>query len=130
MRTRPGTSVMKTCSTTCMGWADNQLIATGDSCEAKGCSSMTVRGRKTQPLLLMAIQITHKQERGSESLKQERGSERLKQERGNVIYKQFVFPTWAYAAGFNNNNNNGITWSGITSHELHGVTWSGMTSHE
>ena len=45
-----------------MGWADNQLIATKDSCKDKGCNSMTVRGGRTQPLLMMAIQITHKQE--------------------------------------------------------------------
>ena len=30
--------------------------------------SMTVRGRRTQPLLMMAIQITHKQERGTDIL--------------------------------------------------------------
>ena len=34
-------------------------------CEVKGCNSMTVRGRRTQPLLMMALQITHKQERGT-----------------------------------------------------------------
>ena len=28
---------------------------------------MTVRGRRTQPLLMMAIQITHKQERGTDN---------------------------------------------------------------
>ena len=44
-----------------MGWADNHLIAAGDSCEVKSCNSMTVRGGRTQPLLMMAIQITHKQ---------------------------------------------------------------------
>ena len=35
----------------CMGWAYNQLIETGDNWEAKGCNSMTVRARRTQPLL-------------------------------------------------------------------------------
>ena len=29
---------------------------------------MTVRGGRTQPLLMMAIQITHKQERGTDIL--------------------------------------------------------------
>ena len=46
------------------GLGRNKLIATGDSCEVKGCNSMTVRGRRPQPLLMIAIQITHKQERG------------------------------------------------------------------
>ena len=49
-----------------MGWADNQLIATGHCCEVKGRNTMTIRGRRTQPLLMMAIQITHKQERGTD----------------------------------------------------------------
>ena len=48
------------CSTTRMGWADNQLIAIGDGCEAKSCNSMTVRGGRTESLLMMPIQITHK----------------------------------------------------------------------
>ena len=47
---------------------DNQLIATIGCCEVKGRNSMTVRGRRTQPLLMMAIQITHKQERGTDIL--------------------------------------------------------------
>ena len=51
-----------------MGYADNQLIATRDSCEVKGSNSMTVRGRKTQPLLTMAIQITNKQEKDTDIL--------------------------------------------------------------
>ena len=51
-----------------MGWADNQLIATSDCCEVKGGNSMTVRGHRTQPLLMMAIQITHKQEGGTDIL--------------------------------------------------------------
>ena len=32
---------------------------------------MTVRGHRTQPLLMMAIQITHKQERGTDILRKE-----------------------------------------------------------
>ena len=56
------------CSTTCMGWADNELITTGDSCKVKSCNSMTVRGGRTEPLLMMAIRITHKQERGTNIL--------------------------------------------------------------
>ena len=55
-------------STTCMGWADNQLITTRDSCEVKGNNSMMVRGGRTQPILTMAIQITHIQERGMDIL--------------------------------------------------------------
>ena len=50
------------------GWADNQLIATRDCCEVKDRNSVTVHGRRTQPLLTMAIQITHKQERGTNIL--------------------------------------------------------------
>ena len=45
-----------------MGRAHNQLIAAGQSCEVKGCNTMTIRGCRTQPLMIMAIQITHKQE--------------------------------------------------------------------
>ena len=52
------------CTTNCTGRADNQLIATRHSCEVKGCSTIMVCGRRTQPLLMMAIQITHKQESG------------------------------------------------------------------
>ena len=51
-----------------MGWADNQLIATGDILEVKSCNSMTVHFGRTQPLLMMTIQITHKQERGTNIL--------------------------------------------------------------
>ena len=43
-----------------MGWADNQLIAAGDSYEVKSCNCMTVHCGRTQQLLMMAIQITHK----------------------------------------------------------------------
>ena len=50
------------CFTTCMGWADNQLTATGDSCEVKGCNSMTVRGRRTQPLLMTFQSPTNRKE--------------------------------------------------------------------
>ena len=39
-----------------MGWADSQLMATRDSCEVKRCNSITVRGCRTQPHLMMAIQ--------------------------------------------------------------------------
>ena len=49
-----------------MGWADNQLITTRDCCEVKCRNYMTVRGRRTQSLLMMAIQITHEQERGTD----------------------------------------------------------------
>ena len=44
-----------------MGWADNQLIATRDCCGVKGRNSITVRGRRTQPLLMMAINSNHPQ---------------------------------------------------------------------
>ena len=33
-----------TCSTTCMGRADNTPIATRHSCEVKGCNTMTICG--------------------------------------------------------------------------------------
>ena len=49
-------------STMWMGQADNQLITTGHSHEVKGCNTMTISLYRTQPLLMMAIQITHKQE--------------------------------------------------------------------
>ena len=51
-----------------MGYADNQLIASKDCCKVKGHNSMTVRGRSTKPLLIMAILITHKQARGTDIL--------------------------------------------------------------
>ena len=61
---RSGTSVIRRSSVLPRAWwADNQLIATGHSCEVKGCNTITVRGRRTHPLLIMAIQITLKQER-------------------------------------------------------------------
>ena len=47
-----------------MDLADSQLIATGHCCEVKGYNTMTIMGCRTQQLLMMAIQITHKQERG------------------------------------------------------------------
>ena len=37
-------------------------------CDVKGCNSMTVLGRINKPLLMVAIQITHKHERGMEIL--------------------------------------------------------------
>ena len=49
----------------CMGRADNQLVATRHSCEVKGYNTMTICGCRTQPLMMMAIQITNKQERGT-----------------------------------------------------------------
>ena len=52
-RTRSETSVNRRsikCATTCMGRADNELIATRHSCEVKGCNTMTIRGGRTQPL--------------------------------------------------------------------------------
>ena len=39
---------------------------------------MTVRGRRTQLLLMMAIQITHKQEKGTEILSLPRARGRLR----------------------------------------------------
>ena len=47
------------------GRADNQLITTGHSREVKGRNTMTISRCKTQPLLMMAIQNTQKQERGT-----------------------------------------------------------------
>ena len=44
---------------------DNQLIAIRHSRELTGSSTMTIRGRRTQPLFMMVIQIAHKQERGT-----------------------------------------------------------------
>ena len=41
-----------------MGWADNRFIAFGNSCEVKGCNTMTVRADRIQPHTMMAIQIT------------------------------------------------------------------------
>ena len=37
-------------------------------CEMNGCNTMTICGCRTQPHLLIAIQITHKQERGTHIL--------------------------------------------------------------
>ena len=54
----------------CMGRADNQLVATRLICEVKGCNTVTICGCHGQPLLMMAIQITHKQERGTHFLSQ------------------------------------------------------------
>ena len=56
------------CSTMCMGRFDNQQISTRHSCGVKGCNTMTVRGRRTQPLLMMSVQIIHKQEKGTHIL--------------------------------------------------------------
>ena len=56
------------CSTTWMSWAIIKQIEAGDSCEVKGCNSMKFRGHRTQPLLMMAIQITYKKERGTDIL--------------------------------------------------------------
>ena len=50
------------------GLADNQLIATLDSCEVKGYNYIAVRGGRTQTLLTIAIQISHKQERDTDIL--------------------------------------------------------------
>ena len=50
------------------GRADIQLISTRHSSEVKGCDTTTIRCRRTQPLLMMAIQITNKQERGTHIL--------------------------------------------------------------
>ena len=68
--TKSGTLVIRQeikCTTTCMGWADNQLIATRHRCEVKDYNTMTFRGCRTHPLLMIAIKITHKKERGTES---------------------------------------------------------------
>ena len=46
-------------STMSMGCANNQLISIGDCCKVKGCNSMIDRGSRTQPILMMAVQITH-----------------------------------------------------------------------
>ena len=52
-----------------MGRADNQLVATRHSSKFKGCNTMTICGCRTHaPLLIMAIQITHKQERDTHIL--------------------------------------------------------------
>ena len=45
-----------------MGRADNQLIAIRHSCEVKSCNTMAIC--ETQPLLMITIQITYRQERG------------------------------------------------------------------
>ena len=42
---------------------DIQLIAPGHSYKVIGCNTMRIYGFRTEPLLMMAIQITHKQER-------------------------------------------------------------------
>ena len=56
------------CSATYLGRADDQLIATRHSCEVNGCNTMTICGFRTQPLPTIAIQISHKQERGTHIL--------------------------------------------------------------
>ena len=56
------------CSTTCMARADNKLCTTIHSREVTGCNTLTIRGGTTQPLLMKAIQIHHKEERGTHIL--------------------------------------------------------------
>ena len=72
-RTRSGTSVSRRSSQVfhyVVGRADSQLIAIRHSCEGKGCNTLTIRRCRIQRLLMMTIQITHKQEKGTHILSQ------------------------------------------------------------
>ena len=68
-RTRSGTSVIRRSSVPPCAWVGpttnwSQL----DSYEVKGCNIMMMCGCRTQPLLMMAIDIAHKQESGTHIL--------------------------------------------------------------
>ena len=47
-------------SSMCMSWVNHLLITTWHSGKIEGRNTMTVRGSRTQPFLMMAIQVTHK----------------------------------------------------------------------
>ena len=55
-------------STMCIGRANNRLITIIYIREVKGWNTMTIRDHKTQPFIMMAIQITHKQAFGKHIL--------------------------------------------------------------
>ena len=50
-----------------MSWANHQLITIRYHCKVKGRNTMTVH-HGTQSFLMMAIQVAHKQKRGSHIL--------------------------------------------------------------
>ena len=68
--TRSGTSVLRRSSVPPRAWVGPtpNLSQPETVAKSKSCNSMTVHGGRTQTLLMMPIQITHRQERGTNIL--------------------------------------------------------------